>query len=114
MPWSVSRRCSHITQPRNRQATIRLSRTLAAPVIANVATFVPMMSATGKMKFSQMLALGEAEASRSVSSRPIIGFAPSRSTLPVWRARSSAARMGPKSGSHSEAMAPTITMVRNA
>ena len=50
----------------------------------------------------------------SSSSVPIMGTAPSRSSLPVVRARCSALRMGPKSGKISSAENSVMSTIRIA
>ena len=111
-PLTVSTLWSHIVTPSTAHASMKLSSTLAVPMAMNVQTLVPMMITTGRAKFSTMLLLGEADGSISVSSLPIMGMAPSRRTFPVSIVRSSAFRMGPKSGMIWSTISPTITTVR--
>ena len=70
------------------------------------------MMVTGSTKFQNKLVRPVVEGSSAVSSRPIIGTAPSRNTLPVFIARSSATRMGPNSGTMPSAMRRTISTAR--
>ena len=101
IPWIIMLTVIKMTTIRKASMVLAELKAIYVPIA------ILMIIRTGKMKFRNILGLSPGYASMSVSSLPISGVAPSRSTFPSSWALRSAFFIGPKSLMIPDARSPT-------